>query len=217
MAEARIIDGKAIAESIREEVRAETARLEVEHGLKPGLAVVLAGDDPASQIYVRSKGEQSLAAGMRSFTHRLAANTSERDIIDLVRRLNDDPLVHGILVQLPLPAGINQAALIGAIDPEKDVDGLTLVNTGRLASGVPGLAPCTPLGCLILLRRSIGDLTGLEAVVVGRSVLVGRPVAQLLLDANCTVTLAHSRNDLALMGLRVGGHHHHLLPAARRG
>ncbi len=194
MAEARIIDGKAIAESIREEVRAETARLEVEHGLKPGLAVVLAGDDPASQIYVRSKGEQSLAAGMRSFTHRLAANTSERDIIDLVRRLNDDPLVHGILVQLPLPAGINQAALIGAIDPEKDVDGLTLVNTGRLASGVPGLAPCTPLGCLILLRRSIGDLTGLEAVVVGRSVLVGRPVAQLLLDANCTVTLAHSRS-----------------------
>jgi methylenetetrahydrofolate dehydrogenase (NADP+)/methenyltetrahydrofolate cyclohydrolase len=198
MAEARIIDGKAIAEALRDDVREETARLEAEYGLKSGLAVVLVGDDPASQIYVRSKGEHSLAAGMRSFTHRLAADTPERDVVGLVRRLNDDPLVHGILVQLPLPAQINQSAVIGAIDPDKDVDGLTLVNAGRLASGVPGLAPCTPLGCLILLRRSIGDLAGLEAVVVGRSVLVGRPVAQLLLDANCTVTLAHSRSrDLA--------------------
>ena len=194
MGEARIIDGRAIAGALRQEVQAEVMRLETEHGFKPGLAVILVGDDPASQIYVRSKGEQSLAAGMRSFTHRLAADTTEREIIDLVRRLNADPLVHGILVQLPLPAGIDQAAVIGAVDPDKDVDGLTLINVGRLASGVPGLAPCTPLGCLILLRRSVGDLTGLEAVVVGRSVLVGRPVAQLLLEANCTVTLAHSRS-----------------------
>lgn len=194
MADARIIDGRAIAEALRQEVQAEVTRLEAEHGLKPGLAVILVGDDPASQIYVRSKGEQSLAAGMRSFTHRLAADTTEREIVDLVRRLNADPLVHGILVQLPLPAGIDQAAVVGAVDPDKDVDGLTLINVGRLASGVPGLAPCTPLGCLILLRRSVGDLTGLEAVVVGRSVLVGRPVAQLLLEANCTVTLAHSRS-----------------------
>lgn len=194
MSEARLIDGKAIAEALRREVRAEVARLEADHGLKPGLAVVLVGDDPASQIYVRSKGEQSLAAGMRSFTHRLAGDTSEAELVDLVRRLSADPLVHGILVQLPLPLGIDQAVVIGAIDPDKDVDGLTLINAGRLASGVTGLAPCTPLGCLILLRRSVGDLTGLEAVVVGRSVLVGRPVAQLLLEANCTVTLAHSRS-----------------------
>jgi methylenetetrahydrofolate dehydrogenase (NADP+) / methenyltetrahydrofolate cyclohydrolase len=194
MSEARLIDGRAIAEALRREVRAEVARLGADHRLKPGLAVVLVGDDPASQIYVRSKGEQSLAAGMRSFTHRLAGDTSEAELVDLVRRLNADPLVHGILVQLPLPLGIDQAVVIGAIDPDKDVDGLTLINAGRLASGIAGLAPCTPLGCLILLRRSVGDLTGLEAVVVGRSVLVGRPVAQLLLEANCTVTLAHSRS-----------------------
>jgi methylenetetrahydrofolate dehydrogenase (NADP+)/methenyltetrahydrofolate cyclohydrolase len=194
MAEARLINGKAIAEALRAEVQAETALLKAEHGLKPGLAVVLVGDDPASQIYVRSKGEQSLAAGMRSFTHRLAADTSQSELVDLVRRLNADPLVHGILVQLPLPPGIDQSAVIDVIDPDKDVDGLTLINAGRLASGIAGMAPCTPLGCLILLRRTVGDLTGLESVVVGRSVLVGRPVAQLLLRANCTVTLAHSRS-----------------------
>ncbi|HEY1879078.1 MAG TPA: bifunctional methylenetetrahydrofolate dehydrogenase/methenyltetrahydrofolate cyclohydrolase FolD [Caulobacteraceae bacterium] len=194
MAEARLIDGKGIAEALRAEVQAETALLKAEHGLKPGLAVVLVGDDPASQIYVRSKGEQSLAAGMRSFTHRLAADTSQSELVDLVRRLNADPLVHGILVQLPLPPGIDQSAVIDVIDPDKDVDGLTLINAGRLASGMSGMAPCTPLGCLILLRRTVGDLTGLESVVVGRSVLVGRPVAQLLLGANCTVTLAHSRS-----------------------
>jgi methylenetetrahydrofolate dehydrogenase (NADP+)/methenyltetrahydrofolate cyclohydrolase len=194
MAGAQIIDGRAVAEALRAEVKAEVSSLAADHGLQPGLAVVLVGDDPASQIYVRSKGEQSLAAGMRSFTHRLAAETSEREIVDLVRRLNDDPLVHGILVQLPLPKAIDQAAVIGALNPDKDVDGLTLINAGRLASGIPGLAPCTPLGCLILLRRSVGDLTGQEAVVVGRSVLVGRPVGQLLLEANCTVTLAHSRS-----------------------
>jgi methylenetetrahydrofolate dehydrogenase (NADP+)/methenyltetrahydrofolate cyclohydrolase len=194
VAEARLIDGKGIAEALRAEVQAETALLKAEHGLKPGLAVVLVGDDPASQIYVRSKGEQSLAAGMRSFTHRLAADTSQSELVDLVRRLNADPLVHGILVQLPLPPGIDQSAVIDVIDPDKDVDGLTLINAGRLASGMSGMAPCTPLGCLILLRRTVGDLTGLESVVVGRSVLVGRPVAQLLLGANCTVTLAHSRS-----------------------
>jgi methylenetetrahydrofolate dehydrogenase (NADP+)/methenyltetrahydrofolate cyclohydrolase len=195
---AQIIDGRSIAEALRQEVRDEVARLEAQHGLKPGLAVVLVGDDPASQIYVRSKGEQSLAVGMRSFTHRLAGDASQSEVIDLVRRLNADPGVDGILVQLPLPSGIQSSAVIAALDPEKDVDGLTLSNAGRLASGLPGLAPCTPLGCLILLRRSVGDLTGLEAVVVGRSVLVGRPVAQLLLEANCTVTMAHSKSrDLA--------------------
>ena len=194
MTGARVIDGKAIAEALREEVRGEVTRLRAEYGLQPGLAVVLVGEDPASQIYVRSKGEQSLAAGMHSVTHRLAADASQAEVEALVRRLNADPAIHGILVQLPLPPGIDQAAVIDAIDPDKDVDGLTLINAGRLASGLPGLAPCTPLGCLILLRETVGKLDGLEAVVVGRSVLVGRPVAQLLLAENCTVTIAHSRS-----------------------
>ena len=195
---AQIIDGRAVAEAVRAEVSAEVARLKTEHGLVPGLAVALVGDDPASQIYVRSKGEQTLAAGMHSVTERLPADASEAEVIAVVRRLNADPAVHGILVQLPLPAGIDQAAVIEAIDPGKDVDGLTLINAGRLASGLAGLFPCTPVGCLILLKRALGRLDGLEAVVVGRSVLVGRPVAQLLLAENCTVTLAHSRTrDLA--------------------
>jgi methylenetetrahydrofolate dehydrogenase (NADP+)/methenyltetrahydrofolate cyclohydrolase len=194
MAGAKIIDGKAYAEAVREQVRIEVMRLKAEHGLQPGLAVVLVGEDPASQIYVRSKGEQSLAAGMHSETFRLAADASQAEVEALVRRLNADPAIHGILVQLPLPAGLDQAAVIAAIDPDKDVDGLSLINAGRLASGAPGLAPCTPLGCLILLRETVGKLEGLEAVVVGRSVLVGRPVAQLLLAENCTVTIAHSRS-----------------------
>ena len=194
MADARIIDGKAYAEAVREQVRVEVMRLKAEYGLQPGLAVVLVGEDPASQIYVRSKGEQSLAAGMHSVTHRLAANAPQAEVEALVRGLNADPAIHGILVQLPLPAGLDQASVIAAIDPDKDVDGLTLINAGRLASGVMGLAPCTPLGCLILLRETVGRLEGLEAVVVGRSVLVGRPVAQLLLGENCTVTIAHSRS-----------------------
>jgi methylenetetrahydrofolate dehydrogenase (NADP+)/methenyltetrahydrofolate cyclohydrolase len=193
MSEARIIDGRSIAEGLRERVRLDVARLKAEHGVQPGLAVVLVGEDPASQIYVRSKGEQSLAAGMHSVTHRLAADSPQAEIEDLVSVLNADPAIHGILVQLPLPAGIDSAAVIATIDPDKDVDGLTVINTGRLSSGLPGLAPCTPLGCLILLRETLGDLDGLEAVVVGRSVLVGRPVAQLLLAANCTVTIAHSK------------------------
>jgi methylenetetrahydrofolate dehydrogenase (NADP+)/methenyltetrahydrofolate cyclohydrolase len=195
---AKIIDGKTAAEAVWAEVSAEVARLKAEHGLVPGLAVVLVGEDPASQIYVRSKGEQSLAAGMNSLTERLAADVSEAEVIALVRRLNADPAVHGILVQLPLPVHIDQAAVIEAIDPDKDVDGLTLINAGRLASGLSGLFPCTPVGCVILLKQALGRLDGLEAVVVGRSVLVGRPVAQLLLAENCTVTLAHSRTrDLA--------------------
>ena len=195
---ARIIDGRAAAEAVRAEVSAEVARLQAERGFVPGLAVVLVGEDPASQIYVRSKGEQTIAAGMHSFTERLPADTTQAEVIALVRRLNADPAVHGILVQLPLPAGIDQAAVIEAIDPDKDVDGLTLINAGRLASGLTGLFPCTPVGCLILLKQALGRLDGLDAVVLGRSVLVGRPVAQLLLAESCTVTIAHSRTrDLA--------------------
>lgn len=191
---AKIIDGKARAAILREDVGRAVARLVAEHGVRPGLAVVLVGEDPASQIYVRSKGEQSVAAGMHSQTHLLDANTAQDEIVALIHRLNADPAIHGILVQLPLPKGIDQARVIAAIDPDKDVDGLTLINAGRLANGLPGLAPCTPLGCLILLRDSLGALGGLEAVVIGRSVLVGRPVAQLLLGADCTVTLAHSKS-----------------------
>ncbi|HEY1447978.1 MAG TPA: bifunctional methylenetetrahydrofolate dehydrogenase/methenyltetrahydrofolate cyclohydrolase FolD, partial [Caulobacteraceae bacterium] len=194
MTAARIIDGRTFAEGLRESVARDVARLKADHRLQPGLAVVLVGDDPASQIYVRSKGEQSLAAGMHSVTHRLAADTPQTQIEALVASLNADPAIHGILVQLPLPPGIDTAAVIGGIDPDKDVDGLTLINAGRLASGLPGLAPCTPLGCLILLRETVGELAGLDAVVLGRSVLVGRPVAQLLLAANCTVTVAHSKS-----------------------
>jgi methylenetetrahydrofolate dehydrogenase (NADP+)/methenyltetrahydrofolate cyclohydrolase len=194
MSGALIIDGKARAEALRAQVAEEVARLRADHGVTPGLAVILVGEDPASQIYVRAKGEQSLAAGMHSVTHRLDAGASQGEIEAVVRTLNDDPAIHGVLVQLPLPAGIDSAAVIAAMDPDKDVDGLSLINAGRLASGLPGLAPCTPLGCLILLRESLGSLEGLEAVVVGRSVLVGRPVAQLLLAANCTVTLAHSKS-----------------------
>jgi methylenetetrahydrofolate dehydrogenase (NADP+)/methenyltetrahydrofolate cyclohydrolase len=193
LAEARIIDGKVHADALRARVTAEVARLEAEHGLRPGLAVVLVGDDAASQIYVRSKGEQSRAAGMHSVTHRLAADASQGEVVALVKALNDDPAIHGILVQLPLPPGMDAGAVLASLDPEKDVDGLTVVNAGRLATGQAALTPCTPLGCLMLLRETLGDLAGLHAVVVGRSVLVGRPVAQLLLAADCTVTIAHSK------------------------
>ncbi len=194
MPRGQIIDGKAHAEALREAVRVEVAALVRDHGLTPGLAVVLVGDDPASQLYVRSKGEQTLAAGMHSVTHVLARDAPQAEVEALVRTLNDDPAIHGILVQLPLPSGLDAAAVVAAIDPAKDVDGLTVINAGRLASGLPGLAPCTPLGCLILLRGTLGELAGRDAVVVGRSVLVGRPVAQLLLAADCTVTVAHSRS-----------------------
>ena len=194
MPQAQIIDGKVTAERLRAEVAAEVAELKARHGLQPGLAVVLVGEDPASQVYVRSKGEHSLAAGMHSQTHRLPAETSQADLLALVRQLNADPKIHGILVQLPLPKGLDEKAVIETIDPAKDVDGLHVVNAGRLAQGLPALIPCTPLGCMIMLRQTLGDdLAGKRAVVVGRSVLVGKPVAQLLLAADCTVTIAHSR------------------------
>lgn len=190
---AQLIDGKIYAERLRAQVAVEVADLKASHGIQPGLAVVLVGDDPASQIYVRSKGEHSLAVGMHSVTHRLPDDTPQHDLLRLVGELNADPLIHGILVQLPLPKHIEERAVLAAISPDKDVDGLHVVNAGRLASGMPALTPCTPLGCMILLKETVGDLTGKRAVVVGRSVLVGRPVAQLLLQADCTVTIAHSR------------------------
>jgi methylenetetrahydrofolate dehydrogenase (NADP+)/methenyltetrahydrofolate cyclohydrolase len=190
---AQIIDGRVLSEAVRARAATEVARLVREHGLKPGLAVVLVGDDPASQIYVRSKGEQSLAAGMHSVIHRLPAETSEAALIGLVRELNADPAIHGILVQLPLPAHIREATVLAVLDPDKDVDGLTVTNAGRRASGLPALTPCTPVGCMIMLRETLGDLAGKRALVVGRSILVGRPLADLLLAANCTVTIAHSK------------------------
>ena len=190
---AKLIDGKIYAERLRAQVAEQVTQLRRDHGLQPGLAVVLVGEDPASQIYVRSKGEHSLAAGMHSVTHRLPDNTGQDEILKLVADLNADPLIHGILVQLPLPKHLDEKSVLAAINPDKDVDGLHVVNAGRLASGLPGLYPCTPMGSMILLRETLGDLTGKRAVVVGRSVLVGRPIAQLLLQADCTVTIAHSR------------------------
>jgi len=189
-----IIDGKARAEVLRASVAAEVARLRGAYGLQPGLAVILVGDDPASQIYVRSKGEQSQAIGMHSVIHRLTADTRQDDLIALVERLNRDPAIHGILVQLPLPPHLDAPTVLARLDPDKDVDGLTVINAGRLASGIPALTSCTPLGCLILLREALGDLAGRDAVVLGRSVLVGRPVAALLLADNCTVTVGHSKS-----------------------
>lgn len=192
-AEAQVIDGKIYAERLRAEVAAEVAELKARHGLQPGLAVILVGEDPASQAYVKSKGEKSLEAGMHSVTHRLPATASHEDILAVIQALNADPRIHGILLQLPLPKGLDEKPLIAAIDPDKDVDGLHIINAGRLAQGLPALTPCTPLGCMILLRETVGDLRGKRAVVVGRSILVGRPIAQLLLQADCTVTIAHSR------------------------
>lgn len=191
---AKIIEGLPVAERLRAEVTAEVARLRTEHGLQPGLAVVLVGEDPASQAYVKSKGEQSLAAGMHSVTHRLPAETSQETLLRLVRDLNADPKIHGILVQLPLPKHLDEKPVIDAIDPDKDVDGLHVVNAGRLAVGLPALTACTPVGCMVLLRDTLGDLTGKHAVVLGRSRLVGKPIGQLLLAANCTVTMAHSKS-----------------------
>lgn len=193
MSDCILIDGKARADALRESVKVEVARLKAVHGLQPGLAVVLVGDDAASQVYVRSKGEQSRAAGMHSVTRRLPVDTTQAALLAVVEAFNNDPLVHGILVQLPLPAHLDATAILERLDPDKDVDGLTVINAGRLASGLTALTPCTPLGCLILLREALGDLTGLNAVVLGRSVLVGRPVAGLLLGDDCTVTIAHSR------------------------
>jgi methylenetetrahydrofolate dehydrogenase (NADP+)/methenyltetrahydrofolate cyclohydrolase len=193
MAEARLIDGRAIAAGLLASVAEGAAALEREQGVKPGLAVVLVGEDPASQIYVNSKGAQTLAAGMHSVTRRLPAETSQAALLAEVAALNADAAIHGILVQFPVPAHIDPLVIQGAIDPDKDVDGLNVVNIGRLASGQPGLIPCTPLGCMLLLKETLGELRGRRAVVVGRSNLVGKPIAQLLLKADCTVTIAHSR------------------------
>ena len=186
---ADIIDGKAFAAKLRREIAAEVARLPYQ----PGLAVVLVGDDAASKVYVASKEKQTIEAGMRSFAHRLPAGATQGELLALVRALNENPEVHGILVQLPLPKHLDGEEVIAAISPGKDVDGLTVANAGRLVAGLPGLVPCTPLGCLLLLRDVLPDMTGLHAVVIGRSNLVGKPIAQLLLQQNCTVTMAHSK------------------------
>ena len=190
---ATLIDSKAFSAALVERVGAAVARLEAAHGVKPGLAVVIVGEDPASQIYVRNKGETTLRAGMRSDTHRLADTASQDELLALIAQLNADAGIHGILVQLPLPAHIDASVVLDAISPDKDVDGFHVVNAGRLAVGLPGLVPCTPLGCLMLLKDQLGDLSGLNAVIVGRSNIVGKPMAQLLLGESCTVTVAHSR------------------------
>ena len=190
---ARNIDGKAFAAGLRARVAEGAAEIMDKAGRKPGLAVVLVGEDPASAVYVRSKGKATVAAGMESFEHRLSADTSQEALEALVDRLNTDPAVDGILVQLPLPRHLNESAIITRINPDKDVDGFHPVNAGRLATGLPGFVPCTPLGCLLLLRDVLGDLSGKDAVVIGRSNIVGKPMAQLLIGDSCTVTVAHSR------------------------
>jgi len=189
---ATIIDGKAFAAGIRERVTAEVARLR-SAGVVPGLAVVLVGDDPASAVYVRNKNRQTVEVGMESFEHRLPADTPGADLLALIDRLNADPAVHGILCQLPLPGHIDADAVLAAIDPAKDVDGFHVSNVGLLATGQKAMVPCTPLGCLMMLRDHLGSLSGLEAVVIGRSNIVGKPMAQLLLGDSATVTIAHSR------------------------
>jgi methylenetetrahydrofolate dehydrogenase (NADP+)/methenyltetrahydrofolate cyclohydrolase len=194
----RIIDGKEAAAELRAEIASEVRRLQAEHAITPGLAVVLVGDDPASQVYVRNKGRQAGEAGMNSFVHRLPAETSQAQLLELVAGLNRDPAVNGILVQLPLPGHMDEEAVVNLIDPRKDVDGFHPLNVGALVTGGECLLPCTPLGCMMLLKRTLGSLSGLRAVVIGRSNIVGKPVAQLLLRENCTVTVAHSRTrDLA--------------------
>lgn len=195
MSQAAVIDGKAFAAGLRARVGAAAAAFEAKAGRKAGLAVVLVGEDPASQVYVRNKGKQTVEAGMASFEHKLPADTSQADLIALVERLNADPAVDGILVQLPLPGHLDEQAVVERINPNKDVDGLTPTSTGRLALGLPGLVPCTPLGCLMLLKDKLGNLSGKDAVVIGRSILVGKPMAQLLLAESCTVTIAHSRTQ----------------------
>lgn len=190
---AELIDGKAFAAALRLRIGAAVARFEAETGRAPGLAVVLVGEDPASSVYVRNKGKQTREAGMNSFEHKLPADTSQAELVALVEALNADPAVDGILVQLPLPPQIDDKAVIGTIDPAKDVDGFHVVNAGKLAVGEAALVPCTPLGCLMLLKDRLGSLAGKSAVVIGRSNIVGKPMAQLLLGESCTVTIAHSR------------------------
>ena len=191
---ASLIDGKVIAADLRARVAVEVARMKREHGLTPGLAVALIGNDPASEVYVRNKHKQTQVAGMASFEHVLPADVAQADVLALIAQLNADPAVHGILVQLPLPKGLDTEAVIAAIDPAKDVDGLHPHNAGRLAGGLSALSPCTPLGCIILTKSVRASLEGLEAIVIGRSNLVGRPLVQLLLNENATVTIAHSRS-----------------------
>lgn len=190
---AQLIDGKAFAARVRGQVAEHVARLKQEHGIVPGLAVVLVGEDPASQVYVRSKGKQTVEVGMTSFEHKLDASVSEEELIAVIDQLNADPAVHGILVQLPLPKHLNEDLVIGRIDPAKDVDGFHISNVGLLGTGQKSMVPCTPLGCLMMLRNHFGSLSGCEAVVIGRSNIVGKPMAQLLLGDSCTVTIAHSR------------------------
>ena len=198
MSKAAVIDGKAYAGQLRERIAAVVPAFARAAGRAPGLAVVLVGDDPASAIYVRSKHKACHQAGMESFEYKLPANTAQAELIALIEKLNADDAVDGILVQLPLPSGLDELAVISAIDPDKDVDGLHVLSAGRLVSGLPGLVSCTPLGCMMLIADQLGDISGKNAVVIGRSILVGKPVAQLLLAANCTVTMAHSRTkDLA--------------------
>lgn len=192
---AQRIDGKAFAAGLRAKIAGQVAALKAEHGITPGLAVVLVGDDPASRVYVASKGKQTVEVGMNSYEHRLPADAGQAELLALIGRLNADPDVHGILVQLPLPAHIDETEIINAIAVKKDVDGFTVANTGRLATGQRAMVPCTPLGCLMLLRDHLGDLSGKSAVVIGRSNIVGKPMAQLLLADSATVTVAHSRTQ----------------------
>ena len=190
---AKLLDGKAFAKTICDKVAEHVTRIKNEVGVTPGLAVVLVGEDPASQVYVRSKGKQTVEAGMNSFEHKLEADTSEEELLGVIDTLNKDPAVHGILVQLPLPKHLNEDLVINAIDPAKDVDGFHIANVGLLSTGQKSMVPCTPLGCLMLLRDHHGSLSGLNAVVIGRSNIVGKPMASLLLADSCTVTIAHSR------------------------
>ncbi len=197
MHEAKIIDGKAFAADLRGRIAETVAKLKAENDLTPGLAVVLVGENPASQVYVRNKNKQTAEAGMNSFEHKLSAETGQDELLALIGQLNADPKVHGILVQLPLPGRISDQAVLDAIDPDKDVDGFHVINAGRLMTvakgSQPPMVPCTPLGCLMMLKAELGDLSGRRAVVVGRSNIVGKPMAQLLLQESCTVTIAHSR------------------------
>jgi len=193
MSESKIIDGKAFAATLRERVGKEVATLKADHGLTPGLAVVLVGEDPASQVYVRSKGKQTVEAGMQSFEHKLDVSTPQADLLKLIDELNNDETVHGILVQLPLPDHIDEGRVLTRINPDKDVDGFHLINVGRLWTGADALVPCTPYGCLLMLKDALGDLSGKRALVLGRSNIVGKPMAALLLAESCTVTVAHSR------------------------
>ena len=192
---ATVIDGKASAAKLREELAVTVAQLKSEHNLVPGLAVVLVGEDPASEVYVRNKAKQTKEVGMQSFQHKLPADTPEAELLALISNLNADEQVHGILVQLPLPAHINESKVINSVSHDKDVDGFHLINVGRLNTDGAGVVPCTPLGCLMMLKDTLGDLSGKSAVIVGRSNIVGKPMAALLLQANCTVTIAHSRTQ----------------------